>query len=482
MLQVGGGEQVEQDWIKPFKANSDFPAIFDIASGVLEEGEYAALHEYPRRTQQEKYQAMTALLILTLVYISNQWARYLLSYLYSVNSENPRYSINTATGLSPLSYGTITGYVFTIAYVLGGLVAGRMVDKTNRRNLLCLGTVVWGLAMVTMALANNVIMLYAAMCLIALGSACNAPVAFSLLPAFFPVQASRGKANSVWTMGIYIGASMSSFSLILNAQLGWRDTCLAAAFFAFFVALVLMLLLPEPPRLQPTTPTTDSSVVLRTIRASLHERPGLLDSYSGAVRFILQNKKVLLLFLASSLRFVAGSLQGAFLPQFYQTFYPDYQDQFSLLNGLLLIFGGGTGALAGGVIADYWGRKNKRAWAWVPMIGSVLAIPLMGGLLFSKTFYVSIVYLGVLRIISESWLGCALAILQQELPTEIYGVSSSLFSACVYLLSSSAPFVAGWMIDASADKQMIVKVLISACGVSYFIAAICCFLIGHYTR
>ena len=46
-------------------------------------------------------------------------------------------------GLSDTQFSLLQGYAFAVAYTLMGLPFGRLVDRTNRRNLILVGMLVW---------------------------------------------------------------------------------------------------------------------------------------------------------------------------------------------------------------------------------------------------------------------------------------------------------------------------------------------------
>jgi len=70
-----------------------------------------------------------ALVLLWAVYVSNQWARYILNYLYAISSDSSKYSISQACNLSSSEYGLLTGYGFSATFVITGLFMGRAADR-----------------------------------------------------------------------------------------------------------------------------------------------------------------------------------------------------------------------------------------------------------------------------------------------------------------------------------------------------------------
>jgi MFS family permease len=59
--------------------------------------------------------------------------------------------------------------------------------------------------------------------------------------------------------------------------------------------------------------------------------------------------------------------------------------QTGLWMGLIQGIGGGLGTYAGGALSDRFGRHDARVLMWIPAIGGVLALPLLGVFLFWPT-------------------------------------------------------------------------------------------------
>jgi hypothetical protein len=60
-------------------------------------------------TYPSKSYAFYNLFLLWAVYVSNQWSRYILNYLYAISSDSSKYSITEACSLTSTEYGLLTG-------------------------------------------------------------------------------------------------------------------------------------------------------------------------------------------------------------------------------------------------------------------------------------------------------------------------------------------------------------------------------------
>jgi MFS transporter, Spinster family, sphingosine-1-phosphate transporter len=89
----------------------------------------------------------------------------------------------------------------------------------NRKVMLSIACIGWSLSTITSGFANNVWVLFISR--LGLGifqSGCSAP-AYSLIADYFPPE-RRTFANSIYNLGIYIGQSFSSLTIILISGVG----------------------------------------------------------------------------------------------------------------------------------------------------------------------------------------------------------------------------------------------------------------------
>jgi len=89
----------------------------------------------------------------------------------------------------------------------------------NRKVMLSIACIGWSLSTITSGFANNVwVLLISRLGLGIFQSGCGAP-AYSLIADYFPPE-RRTFANSIYNLGIYIGQSFSSLTIILISGVG----------------------------------------------------------------------------------------------------------------------------------------------------------------------------------------------------------------------------------------------------------------------
>lgn len=77
-------------------------------------------------------------------------------------------------------------------------------------------------------------------------SACNPP-AYGLIADYFHPN-YRTSANSIYSLGIYIGGALSSLTAVIITGLGWRWTFALIGFFGIGAGVLGIFLILEPSR------------------------------------------------------------------------------------------------------------------------------------------------------------------------------------------------------------------------------------------
>jgi MFS family permease len=160
--------------------------------------------------------------------------------------DTPQKNIKVALGLSQTQYGLVTGTVFTFTNGTMGLVWGHLSDKYNRKWPLTMCCFLMTGMAVLISWCQNFGQVLVARILFAIFMSANVPVSVSLI-CDYAAPHERGRAQSLFACGMYLGVGLSSLSELLDEAAGWRAAiryigliCLAFAF--------MMFLLMEPKR------------------------------------------------------------------------------------------------------------------------------------------------------------------------------------------------------------------------------------------
>lgn len=139
--------------------------------------------------------------------------------MYLATGTDKYTNIQLDLDLSGETYALITGTVFTLVNSVLGLLMGYLADRYNRKWILLPMSILWSVMTLLSAFTHN----FWQVLLPRIGfsffmSAC-VPVSVSLINDYFEHE-KRGRANSLFAFGIYLGGGLSSLTLILDEYCG----------------------------------------------------------------------------------------------------------------------------------------------------------------------------------------------------------------------------------------------------------------------
>ena len=143
------------------------------------------------------------------------------------------------------SYGILQGMAYTIPFSLCGVILGMLKNGYNRKALLSAVVVLGGLSQ----FVSGAVTSFPLLCIMrSFHGACfslTIPLLSSILRDYFP-QERRGTANSILYSANYFGTALSSISVMVISQFGWRATYGIMGGFGLLVGLLSQFLVREP--------------------------------------------------------------------------------------------------------------------------------------------------------------------------------------------------------------------------------------------
>jgi len=144
-------------------------------------------------------------------------------------------------GWTEAQYGAIVSY-FTLAYALGYMGAGRLMDRLGVRKGYALAIVTWSLAAMSHAFARSATAFAAARFALGLGESGNFPAAIKTVAEWFPAR-ERALATGIFNAGTNVGAIVTPLVVPWIAlTFGWQwafiwTGLLSATWLAFWLAI-----------------------------------------------------------------------------------------------------------------------------------------------------------------------------------------------------------------------------------------------------
>jgi ACS family hexuronate transporter-like MFS transporter len=140
-------------------------------------------------------------------------------------------TVEMSIRLTNQDYGNILA-AFQIAYALGVVFAGRLVDRLGCRRGYPLVTGLWSLAAMGHALVNSVMGFSIARFLLGLGESGNFPAAVKATAEWFPPK-ERALATGIFNSGAGVGAILAPLAVPWVAlHFGWRASFLITGVFS----------------------------------------------------------------------------------------------------------------------------------------------------------------------------------------------------------------------------------------------------------
>ncbi|MES2622398.1 MAG: MFS transporter [Bacteroidota bacterium] len=141
------------------------------------------------------------------------------------------------------------GYVdaaFKLAYALGFLVVGYLIDRLGTRNGFSLSITLWSLAGVMNGFVGSVKGLSVTRFLLGLGEAGNFPSAVKTVAEWFP-RKERSFAAGLFNAGANIGVIVTALAVpFITVNYGWRTSFIATGLLGFAVLLCWRLVYQKP--------------------------------------------------------------------------------------------------------------------------------------------------------------------------------------------------------------------------------------------
>jgi len=266
-------------------------------------------------------------------------------------------SIKVELGLSDKQLGLLSGFTFAVFYVVCGIPIARWADRYNRVNIVSASLVVWSGMTALSGLTANFMQLLAARVGVGVGEAGASPPSHSIISDYFPHE-ERGRALSVYSIGIYIGILVGFLAGgWVNQFFGWRMAFFVVGIPGILLAIVVKLTLREP--LRGLSDEGDHSAV---------PEGNLLDD----VKRLWSIPSFRLAAIGSGFNAFLGYGALNFMPSFAIRIYDIPVGLVGTWLALIAGFAGAAGVYTGGHLSDVLGKRDVSWYCKVPAISTML--------------------------------------------------------------------------------------------------------------
>ena len=369
------------------------------------------------------------LVLLTIVYGFNFIDRQIMGILAPF--------IQKDLGLTNTELGLLIGLAFAVFYTVVAIPIAWLADRYNRVNILSIALATWSGFTALTGLANNFIQIGLARMGVGIGEAGGSPPSHSIISDLFPKE-ERASALGVYSMGIPLGIMAAYFvtaSLMgSSGDVDWRRIFIVLGLTGVGLALIVKLVLKEPVR-----------GAMELGAAAEIEKPPFIESLKELMKIPAWWAMCFGIAFGS---FVSYS-KSAFQTKYLVTLDPSFD--FQTLVIILGIMNGTTyaaGAFFGARLADKWGKKDIRAYGWLPAISIALCLPVGLVTWWVPSIEVHLIFATLFLLLIGIYLGPSFAIAQTLAPIHMRAMSTALFFFILNMIAlGGGPTFSGWIMD-----------------------------------
>jgi predicted MFS family arabinose efflux permease len=379
------------------------------------------------------------LVLLTLVFVVNSIDR---STVYVILEP-----IRKEFHLRDSQLGLLTGLAYGATYAVFALPLGRLVDSTNRRNLLAALLAIWSVMTAACGLARNFSMLVCARMVVGGAESGGSPASNSMISDLFPPN-RRATAVAIFFLGPPAGATLSFlFGGAIAASFGWRATFLMAGVPGLILSIGLLMFMRHPDR-----GASDGSTGFDSEKEKVSIFSGLRSFFTTPV--------ILCVFCVITIStLVSTSFQGWFNSILIREHGLDLKtagEAMALCSGVC----GGVGVAISGRLADAFAKGDQQKLLLFMATTMTLAFLFaMVGITASSTA-VALVGLAGYAVMGIAHLGPGFAVLLNATPNRSRGaVIATLQVSANFIGAGLGPWITGSLSDHFAGSRSLSNAL-----------------------
>jgi MFS family permease len=337
--------------------------------------------------------------------------------------------------LSDTQLGLLTGLAFALFYTVFGVPVGWLADRVGRVLTIAVACVTWSLFSMLGAFSANFIQLAGTRTGVAIGESGGTAPAYSLIADKFAPD-RRGQAYGIYhvgsSFGTFIGAALAGW---VAARYGWRAALVAVSLPGLLFAAALFLLVREPARRgsdgaapAPHADDADAASLADEAPVVPQRAPPIWTSF----RDFLSHPVLRLCFIFAGLTACLTHSLIAWLPAFLMRVKGMTLIQISEYYSITFSVFFGFGMWFGGFLAGRLATNSPKAFAYVPGIGLLVAIPFIFAAIYAPTWQLSLILWMPAVLSAGTFLAPAVALVQAYAPR----VQATVFGS-IYLLANN---------------------------------------------
>ena len=374
--------------------------------------------------------------------------------------------IKADLGLNSTQLGLLIGFAFALFYSLVGLPIAFFADRLNRVKIVALALGFWSFFTALTGMAQNFTQIFLARMSVGIGEAGGSPPSHSIISDLYPKE-KRAGALGIYGMGIPLGIMAAYFitASLMGADpdtVNWRRIFITLGVTGIALAIFVKITLREPVR------------GAQEAKTGAAVEPG---DFKKNLETLLHIPSWWYMCLGIAFASFSSYALSGFQTTFIRLLDPEFDFRtvviwLGIINGI----GYAGGTYLGGYFADRWGKKDVRAYGWIPVLALCIGLPsgLISLWIGSAPAYLGIY--GIRLIFVGMYLGPSFAIAQTLAPIHMRAMSTALFFFILNMIGLGAgPFFAGFLIDvftrAVGDDLLATRYALSIICLGYLVGA-----------
>ncbi|MEX5685535.1 MFS transporter [Pseudomonas silesiensis] len=358
--------------------------------------------------------------------------------------------------LSDGQLGLLSGIV---ALMVGTLTIplSLLADRFGRVKSLALMALLWSLATLGCALAENYEEMLIARFMVGVGEAAYGSVGIAVVVSVFPKN-MRATLASAFMAGAMFGSVLGiSLGGAIAVKLGWRWSFASMALFGLVLAAIYPIVVKEA-RIAPQRLATAGSKLKGTVKRPL--------------RTLYGTRSVIAAYVASGLQtFVAGSMI-VWMPSYFNRYYGMGEGKAGVIAGVMVLCCGG-GAIMCGMLSDRLSRQSPLRKIEISIAFCLGSCLLMSLALIQSVGPLQLALIGMAMLFVTGTNGPTIATIANLTHYKVHGTAFAALTLVNNMLGlAPGPFVTGRVSDhigLHGAFQLIPLMSIAAAAVFFYI-------------
>lgn len=313
--------------------------------------------------------------------------------------------------------GLLGGPAFAIVYSTLAIPIAWLADRMSRVSIVAASLAIWSGFTMLCGAAGSFWALFGARMGVGVGEAGGVAPSYSLVSDYFP-KSQRARALAFYSFGVPIGTALGYlFGGLLAEHINWRIAFAIVGGIGVLLAPLLWMTVKDPVR-----------GGFDRAEGATNAAPQKAASFGEVWGVLLKKSTFWFLAFGAACSSVYGYGAAFWLPSFFQRSLGMEGSERALYIAGIAFIGGVIGIWFGGWLADrLGGGKRKAAYALVPAVCFIIAVPLFFLAMNTEDRTQAFLLFLVPQALSLAWLGPVVTAVQHLVPAHMRSTASASF-------------------------------------------------------